>query len=377
MDILVIVKSIDGGTGTFLNSLSKLSCQNRIPNIKIRVAVLEKPSYRHNITQNCTFFHKKRFYPQTLSFRLRNIISFFKELTWLQKETVSGCPQIIMGIDMRCNFLSFLLKTVNFRNSKVIMSTHINLGSMTLNRFSLLFRILIKQIVRIIYSESDMLLVVSRGLSKQLKKEFDIDKKIINIYNGIKSGGVKSRVKTSKPVRILSVGRLNQQKNYPLLINAACILKQRGVNFKLTIVGDGQEKKHLAKYIKQKNLQEDVVLVGWKNKMDQIYSNNDIFVMSSDFEGFGYVLIEAMSYGLPVVSTNSPYGPREVLADGKYGILTPLGNSRVLARKIEELVYDKKKYKYYSEMSLQRTNDFSEDNMLTNYRKMFISILKQ
>ena len=103
---------------------------------------------------------------------------------------------------------------------------------------------------------------------------------------------------------------------------------------------------------------------------------SDVFVFSSKREGFGYVLLEAMSQGLPVISSNTPYGPSEILNNGKYGIIVPVGNVALLKKAILKLLIEDKVYKNYSKKSIERSIFFSKDKMINDYKKVLISLNK-
>ncbi len=138
-------------------------------------------------------------------------------------------------------------------------------------------------------------------------------------------------------VKLLAVGRLVAEKDYDTMLEALSILKERG-NFKLIIVGDGQLRSGLMDKIALLSLEQSVFLAGKSHSMSEYYENADLFLMSSSSEGFGNVLVEALSFGLPIVSTDCKSGPSEILADGAYGILTPVGNATAFAAGIEHAI---------------------------------------
>ena len=133
----------------------------------------------------------------------------------------------------------------------------------------------------------------------------------------------------------------------------------------------------MKKQVEVFQLTKDVKFLGWVKNTNTIYNRSDIFVLSSKFEGFGYVLIEAMSNGLPIISTNSPYGPSEVLAGGKYGILVPIGNEKLMKKSMFDLIRSKSYYEYFSSLSLERSKYFSEYKMLNSYRNIFENVLEK
>ncbi len=373
--ILVITKGIDGGTGTFLENLLTPSHKPAKSSMEIRVISLEKPAYRNTKISNIKFLRNKKFYPQKYSFSLTNFINLIQELSWIKKEIYKFDPDILMGIDMRCNLIAILSKALTQKGFKTIASTHIDLASLTLNISNWSTKHLLKIIIKLFYSYADKLVCVSKDLAQHLKKDFGISKKISVIYNGI-NVAVKKRTHTP-PKNIctfISVGRLNLQKDHESLIMAASLLNKDYLNWKLWIIGDGPEKKRLQKLINKLRLNNKVKILGWVNNINKFLKQADIFVLSSKWEGFGYVLIEAMLQSLPIISTAAPHGPTELLDKGKYGILVPVGDEYSIKRAMLKLVTNKSTYKHYSDQSFKRSSFFSQEKMWQKYKELFIKL---
>lgn len=134
---------------------------------------------------------------------------------------------------------------------------------------------------------------------------------------------------------IVTLGRLVPVKDHRTLLEAFSRLDPaRG--HRLVIFGDGPLKEDLVAHAGALGIAGRTLFPGYVNDPAACYACADLFVLSSVKEGFGNVLIEAMAAGVPVVSTDAPYGPREILADGRLGALVPVGNAAALARAIEE-----------------------------------------
>ena len=127
---------------------------------------------------------------------------------------------------------------------------------------------------------------------------------------------------------ILSVGRLHPQKNFPFLISVFNEVYLVNQSSRLMIVGEGEEKERLLNQIESEGLTEVVKFVDFQSNIYPYYENADVFALTSEWEGFGNVLVEALSVGLPVVSTNCPGGPKMILENGKYGTLVSLGDKQ-------------------------------------------------
>ena len=129
--------------------------------------------------------------------------------------------------------------------------------------------------------------------------------------------------------RILTVGSLKPVKNHALLLRAFARLAMPQA--RLMIVGQGPEEGSLRQLVAELGLGQRVILAGFHADPAALYATADLFALSSDHEGFGNVLVEALSYGLPVVSTDCPAGPAEILGGGRWGGLVPVGDEEALA----------------------------------------------
>lgn len=135
---------------------------------------------------------------------------------------------------------------------------------------------------------------------------------------------------------VLNVGRFHPQKNQKFLIDAFSRVLVTLPSAKLLILGEGAEENALRAQIKRLNLNENVDLVLFQENPFPYYRDSDLFVLTSDWEGFGNILVEALACGTPVISTDCAGGPRSILADGKFGTLVPVGNVKKLAAAIIE-----------------------------------------
>lgn len=136
---------------------------------------------------------------------------------------------------------------------------------------------------------------------------------------------------------IVALGRLIEQKNYPVLIAAMDIVTKKYSNIHLYIYGEGVLREKLQHMIKSKNLNRSISLMGRVENVADVYKHSDIFVLSSDFEGMPNALAEAMASGTACISTNCPTGPKDMISDNKDGILVSVGNSNEIASAIEYL----------------------------------------
>ncbi len=140
----------------------------------------------------------------------------------------------------------------------------------------------------------------------------------------------------------LAVSRLDTvQKDFETLIEGYSILKNKGIKEKLYIIGEGNGRVKIEKMIEEKNLGEDVILLGEKKNPYVWMKHSKLFIHSSKYEGFGVVLLEALMMDKFIVSSNCPTGPTEILTNPKAGELFNVGDANQLAEKVLKILYDK------------------------------------
>jgi glycosyltransferase involved in cell wall biosynthesis len=166
--------------------------------------------------------------------------------------------------------------------------------------------------------------------------------KVKVIYHGIDIPSErKSSSSKKKSGRIVlgNAGRLTKQKGQQHLIPLAKLLKERGLSFELQIAGTGELEEELKTSIEQNNLKDEVKLLGFVEDVPSFMESLDIFVLSSIWEGFGFVIVEAMEKSKPVVAFNLSSNP-EIITDGKTGFLIEYPDMEALADKIQQLAED-------------------------------------
>ncbi len=163
---------------------------------------------------------------------------------------------------------------------------------------------------------------------------------------------------------------MEEAKNFPLLLQAFKLIKERS-NAKLLIAGNGSLKVSLENFANELEVSEDVEFLGFVENPYELFCKADVFVLSSSWEGLGNVIIEALACGCQVVSTDCPGGPAEILENGKYGRLVPVGNARALADAMLE-AYRKP---FPKEMLMKRAEDFDEEVIGHQYIQLAEEIL--
>lgn len=207
-------------------------------------------------------------------------------------------------------------------------------------------------IFKIILKLANKIIVNSYDFKKELKKKFKI--KSMVIYNPLNKNEIikKSKVinnfsffgKSKKILKIISVGRLVPQKDHMTFLKSLKILKKK-IIFKALILGRGIEREKLQNFIEKEKLIEDIKIIKFQKNPYKYIKLANILVLTSRFEGLPNVLLEGLALKKFIISSNCPTGPREILNNGKSGILFKIGDEYDLAKKINFYFLNKKKLK--------------------------------
>lgn len=192
--------------------------------------------------------------------------------------------------------------------------------------------------------------------------------KIIAINNLVPEMEIKSSLMNKI---VLSIGRLNYQKGFDILLDIWQEVVKVHSDWILQIIGSGEDKDMLVQKIKLYQLEHTVQMIPTVSNIQDYYQNASIYVMSSRFEGLPTVLIEAKSYNLPIVSFDCPHGPRTIINDEIDGYLILPNNCLEMAKKISLLIEDFSLRKKLGEAgNLDYTKRFSEKSILFEWSKI-------
>lgn len=210
-------------------------------------------------------------------------------------------------------------------------------------------------------------------LTPQDAKDWEGITKTYVIANAIHQIPTKSGTLTNK--QAIMVGRYNDAKGYDYLAEAWSIVHQKHPDWILNIYGSGELHDQVENWIKDKHLENSMIMHEPTNQIMEKYLESSICVLSSIYEGFSLVIMEAMSCGIPCVSFDSPFGPRNIIKDGEDGILVEYLNSQALAENICKVIEDEQLRKRLGEKAKQNIQRFSQDAIMKQWTDLFESLL--
>jgi glycosyltransferase involved in cell wall biosynthesis len=266
--------------------------------------------------------------------------------------------------------------------TRVVMCVQTYLSEQFRNDESNTLKKLRPQLVRWLYPRSDELVAASKGTAEDLALITDLPlERIRVIYNPVVTPEVLEKSQEpiahpwflpGEPPVILGVGRLVNQKDFFNLIQAFAQVR-RVRSSRLMILGEGEQRSQLEQLVRELKLDDDIALPGFVENPYAYMAKAAVFALSSKYEGFGNVVAEAMATGTPVVSTDCPSGPAEILDYGYYGKLVKIGDSNALAQAILATLDNP----INSEVLKRRSQAFSTDRVVDQYLEVLERITQR
>lgn len=210
----------------------------------------------------------------------------------------------------------------------------------------------------------DYLVLVSKDLTKFYEEKTST--KCIYIPNMIEESNIISNLKEQN---IISIGRLSPEKGFNDLIDVFYLVNKKYSDWTLNIVGDGQDKESLINKIKEKNLEDKVILHGYltKDKIETLLKKSSIYAMTSHTESFGIVLLEAFSGGIPCIAFDSAEGARELISNDIDGYLIENRNKEKMADKICELIESRDKRIKMGKKGLEKSYNYNPSKVIEKW----------
>jgi len=249
-------------------------------------------------------------------------------------------PRAILSLMPLANSLNVLSAWLGPPGSRAVLSER-NMESIALDAdFSAEGTRLLHPICRLTYPRAAGIIACSEGVAERVRSVYPtVADRIIGILNPVAPAELRMEEPPHRWLGdrevpcLIAVGRLHEQKDLPTLLRTvARVREDRSV--RLLILGDGPMRSDVEHAVAELGLTNDVCLLGHRTDVRRYLAHADLMLHTAQWEGFGLVIAEALAEGVPVVSTDCPSGPSEILAGGRYGRLAPVGDDEALARAV-------------------------------------------
>ena len=285
-------------------------------------------------------------------------------------------PVAMLSAMGHANIVAVWAKKLAGVKTKLVASEHSTLSKATKQAQNIRSRVM-PLVMRFTYPKTDAVVAVSKGVADDLAQVIGLPRNHIKvIYNPVVDEKLIQKASETlnhpwfdngEPPVILAVGRLTEPKDYPTLLRTFALLREQR-SIRLIILGEGEKRSELETLASELGINDDIAMPGFVENPYKYMTNAAVFVLSSKREGLPTVLIEAMSCGCPVVSTDCPSGPIEILENGKYGALVPVGDEVQLAAAIMKAIDSTAS----ANCIRSRSMDFSVDIISKQYLKLLM-----
>ncbi|MBF8436527.1 glycosyltransferase [Halanaerobiaceae bacterium Z-7014] len=360
--IIFFLSNLDGGGAqrAVVNVINNIN--NNLFDIKLVLLNYHKDQAYSNLIPE---------FVDIIDLNTRGRYSVFKIKNLIQKENPDICvatlPQVCKAV-MIGHLLSnhnskVIFRESNYRPKKNMSSINFYLMKMT-------------------YKYCDYGIALTKKLKDQMINQYNIGhEKVKIIHNPIDLNYIKSQIQNKKieinkqHFNLVACGSLIKQKNFSMLIKSIKLVKKEDKynKIKLNILGTGPLKNKLEKLIKENNLINEVSLLGYKENPHKYMAESDLFILSSFYEGMPNVILESMACKTPVLSTDCPTGPKEILGNNKYGWIVPNNDIEAMANKIKYLFENREELIEMKEKSNERIKDFDVLKIAKKYEDLFLS----
>lgn len=300
--------------------------------------------------------------------KIQTIYAAIKSIIFYRRQLKEYKPDMILSFLTNTNLLAVINNLISLKKYPVIISERCDPRT----RSKLLIKLCNK-----VYPLADSIVCQSKVIENYFLEQNSKSKTTV-IANPINEECINKKDISKRQKKIVAVGRLNNQKNYDLLIDAFSDIEKDYPNHKLEIYGQGPEKNRLQNKIDNLGLTDKILLMGTRQNVMQDVADAELYVMSSDFEGFPNALAEAMASGIPVISTNFPTGvAKELIKDDENGYVVPVRDRKMLSDAMMKILSKESVQNVMSKNNKKLREQLNVNNITTRWEELFIEVIEK
>jgi glycosyltransferase involved in cell wall biosynthesis len=313
----------------------------------------------------------------------KNALDLFKMIFRSRRVITDVKPDIVLSFLFYTNIITSIAVLLLRKNFKTILSER-SYPPEYLRRIP--FGWFKKWLITISYRNADLIVTNSKKTEIALEQKFHVRSEMVKtIYNPIDLKRIirKSKESITHPFFeknskvIISVGRLAEPKKFDRLLRVFASVKKNNDKVFLIVIGEGVLRPDLCELAVKLKVNKSVEFVGFKENPWAWISRADIFVLSSDYEGFPNVLLESMACKTPIVSTDCLSGPGEIITNGENGLLVPTLDEEGMVVAVNALLNDKGLRKKYSDKGFKSIEEFGISKIIPQYESLFVPQFNQ
>lgn len=283
---------------------------------------------------------------------IRRFIEYFIDIFKIRNSSIFKNSDYIIANGPWCSLLCLLaLRFFRSNGGKIFVCNHNSPSA---------FGKVTNVFMNLIYYKADGIIVLT-------KQEYELNKnKYKNLYlinNPVENKEINSFSIKRNEKQFLAVGRMTRQKGFDLLLEAWEIVVHKHNDVQLVLIGEGEERLELEGILDKKKLKNNVIFLNNQDDLSSFYLESRAFLLSSRYEGLPLVLLEAITYGLPIIAFDCEYGPREVVIDKYNGLLCKPDDIFDFSKKILFLIENPDEVEKYSENAFESAKKFAIKNV--------------
>ncbi len=296
--------------------------------------------------------------------KISSKLNFLKALLGLKKEIERFKPDVVHSFLPHSNITAKIVKIISGYKFKLICSVRVKEKRFFLQNLG----------ERLLDFNCDHITTNSKTTKKFLIGKIHYDpKKIKVIYNGIDFKKTKGKDLFPEKKKIMTIANFRKQKDYPTNVRTCEELSKKKKDIVFMYIGEGEMEKSIKKTAKKKGLDRFIKFLGFRKDAKELLKKADVFFLPTLYEGQSNALIEAMHHRCPIVSTDIPEN-KEIIEDGKEGLLVEVKSPEKMAEAIENILDDKKLRERLKRNAYKKSKIFDVDKMAESYEKIYASL---